>query len=170
MIDRVIFGKVPYHKKVAVDDVGLKLGASAVQGLSVEFQARFKDEVNTRDSIRREMQDQLSEVIRRVNLLSTEIEKRYRRPVLLVVEDTDKIEKERAENIFFKHAQTLAGFNASVIYTFPIELRHSREFGDIKRYFQTHRMPNLVLFNRDGAENPAGWAVMDEVLARRSCE
>ncbi len=102
-----------------------------------------------------------------MNLLSGEIQQRYHRPVLLVVEDTDKTEKERAENIFFKHAQTLAGFNASVIYTFPIELRHSREFGDIKRYFHTHRMPNIVLKKRDGSKNSDGWKVMVKALARR---
>ncbi len=55
MIDLVIFGKVPYHKRVALEDVSLKLGAGVVQSLSVEFQARFKDESNTRESIRREM-------------------------------------------------------------------------------------------------------------------
>lgn len=167
-VDGVIFGKVPYRKPLSVTETGVKIGSPAiVQGLAVEFEARFKSEMNTRDQIRSEMRDRLSEVIARMNLLSAEVQHRYRRPVLFVFDDTDKPDVARAADIFFDHPQTLTGFNASVIYTFPIALRYSRKYSDVDRYFRDFRMPNLVLVNRDGSPNPAGKQVMDLALARR---
>jgi len=99
MINSVIFGKVPYRKtgsNMALNEVGGKIGASAVQGLTLEFETRFKNEINTRQQIREDMKDQLSEVIRRMDLISGEVQHRYGKPVLIVIEDTDKPDKARA--------------------------------------------------------------------------
>ncbi len=167
MIDRVIFGNVPYRKSMLASEAGVKIGVNAIQGLTLEFETRYKSDLNARERIRAQMKDRLSEVIANVNLLCGEIQHRYRKPVLFIIEDTDKPEKARAEDLFFNHPQTLTGFNASVIYTFPVELRYTREFGNTRRYFTDLRLTNLPLLKRDNTENPDARQVLYHVMGRR---
>lgn len=168
LIDKVIFGSVPYRRTAQSSDVSVKLGISPiVQGLTLEFEARFKNEPHTRRQIREQMQDRLSEVIEKANLLSAEIQHRYRTPVLLVVEDTDKPDPARAAELFFDHPQSLTAFNAAVIYTFPIALRYNARYNEVDRYFNCFRMPNLPLHGKDGAPNEDGRRVLDKAIARR---
>lgn len=168
VIDKVIFGKLPYRKSAAPSEAGLKIGIPpVVHGLTLEFEARFKNEPKTRDQIRAHMQDRLSEVIAKANDLSAEIRHRYRTPVLIVVEDTDKPDPARAGELFFDHPQSLTAFNASVIYTSPIALRYNAKFNEVDRYFKCARMPNLPLFRRDGAPDEHGRRVLKDALTRR---
>ncbi|MCS6848574.1 MAG: AAA family ATPase [Anaerolineae bacterium] len=168
VIDRVIFGDLPYRRPAQPAEVGVKVGIpSIVQGLALEFEARFKNEPHTRRQIRERMQDRLSEVIDRANLLSAEIRHRYRAPVLLVVEDTDKPDPARAGELFFDHPQSLTAFNASVIYTFPIALRYTAKFNEVDRYFKCFRMPNLPLHDKAGAADESGRRVLDHAIALR---
>ncbi len=168
MIDRVIFGNVPYRKSMLASEAGVRMGFQAIQGLTLEFETRYKSDLNTRERIRDQMKDRLSEVIANVNLLCGEIQRRYRKPVLLIFEDTDKPEKARAEDLFFNHPQTLTAFNASVIYTFPVELRYTREFSNTRRYFTDLRLPNLPLLKRDNTPNHDAQQVLERVVARRA--
>jgi hypothetical protein len=167
MINNAIFGKLPYRKPAPPAEVGIKVDATIIQGLALEFETRYKNDANTRAQIRESMKDQLSEVINRVNLLAGEIQHRYKRPVLFVYEDTDKLDPGRAGDIFYEHPQTITDFNASVIYTFPIEMRHSERYGNLSRYFKDFRLPNLVLTKRDGEENESDRAIMEMALTRR---
>ncbi len=168
VIDKVIFGDLPYRRLAQPAEVGVKVGVPPiVQGLALEFEARFKNEPHTRRQIRECMQNRLSEVIEKANLLSAEIQHRYRTPVLIVIEDTDKPDPGRAGELFFDHPQSLTAFNASVIYTFPIALRYNAKFNEVDRYFKCSRMPNLPLFQRDGSPDEAGRRVLDQAIARR---
>jgi hypothetical protein len=168
VIDRVIFGNLPYRKPAAPSEVAIKAGIPpVVHGLTLEFEARFRNEPKTREAIREHMQNRLSEVIEKANDLSAEIRHRHRTPVLIVVEDTDKPDPARAAELFFDHPQSLTAFNASVIYTFPIALRYNARFSEVDRYFNCARMSNLPLFRRDGVPDEKGRRVLDEALARR---
>ena len=168
VIDRVIFGKLPYRRPATAPEVTVKAGIPPiVHGLTLEFEARFKNEPNTREAIREHMQDRLSEVIEKANDLSAEIRHRHGRQVLIAVEDTDKPEPSRAAEIFFDHPQSLTAFNASVVYTFPIALRYNAGFSEVDRYFKCVRMPNLPLFRRDGSPERHGRRVLDEAINQR---
>jgi hypothetical protein len=168
VIDRVIFGKLPYRRPATESEVTVKAGIPlVVHGLTLEFEARYKNESNTRAAIRAHMRDRLSEVIEKANDLSAEIQRRYKQPVLIAVEDTDKPEPGRAAEIFFDHPQSLTAFNASIIYTFPIALRYNAGFSEVDRYFKCVRMPNLPLFRRDGSPEQRGRRVLDEAINRR---
>lgn len=168
VIDRVIFGNLPYRKLATPSGVAIKAGIPpVVHGLTLEFEARFRNEPKTREVIRAHMQDRLSEVIEKANDLSAEIRHRHRTPVLIVVEDTDKPDPARAAELFFDHPQSLTAFNASVIYTFPIALRYNARFNEVDRYFKCARMSNLPLFRRDGSPDEKGRRVLDEAIARR---
>ena len=167
VIENIIFGHQPTRAPVG-NEAHLSLNIPrAVFGLALEFEARFKNEPNTREAIREHMQDRLSEVIEKANDLSAEIRHRHGRQVLIAVEDTDKPEPSRAAEIFFDHPQSLTAFNASVVYTFPIALRYNAGFSEVDRYFKCVRMPNLPLFRRDGSPERHGRRVLDEAINQR---
>ena len=167
VIENIIFGHQPTRAPVG-NEAQLSLSIpKAVFGLALEFEARFKNEADTRDRIRERLRDNLSEVINKANRLIEEIQNRHRLPVLLIVEDTDKPDPARAREIFFDHPQSLTAFKALTIYTFPVALRYDAQFIDLDRYFKSFRMPNLALVHKDGKINKHSWRVLGEVIRRR---
>ncbi len=160
--DRV-FGKLPYREP----GEGLELGAK-VNALIFEFETKYKTESTSREQIRERMKDRLSEVFERVNTLAAFVRVTTRRPVVLVFDDTDKPDRERARELFFGNATTLRSFEPSVIYTFNIALWYEREFKYFReQYGQRVLLPNIRLRQRDGAHNEAGWELMRQILQRR---
>jgi len=167
VIEHVIFGHQPAHAPIGSESsVNLNI-PKTVFGLTLEFEARFKNEKETRDKIRERLRDNLSEVISKANRLIEEIQRRHRLPVLLIVEDTDKPDPARAREIFFDHPQSLTAFKALTIYTFPVALRYNAQFVELDRYFKSFRMPNLALVHKDGKINRQSWSVLSEVIYRR---
>ncbi len=158
-----IFGKLPYREP----SEGLELGAK-VSALIFEFETKYKTEIASRDQIRQRMQDRLSEVFERVNELAAFVRVTTGRPVVLVFDDTDKPDRERARRLFFDNATTLRSFASSAIYTFSIALWYEREFTRHReQYGQRILLPNISLRHRNGDRNEAGWALMREILHRR---
>ena len=167
VIEHVIFGHQPTHPTTS-SEASLNLSIpKTIFGLTLEFEARFKNEVDTRAKIRERLRDNLSEVINKANRLIEEIQRRHRLPVLLLVEDTDKPDPGRAKEIFFDHPQSLTALKALTIYTFPVALRYNSQFIELDRYFKIFRMPNLALVHKDGTINKRSWRVLGEVIHRR---
>jgi len=167
VIEHVIFGHQPTHPTTS-SEASLNLSIpKTIFGLTLEFEARFKNEVDTRAKIRERLRDNLSEVINKANRLIEEIQRRHRLPVLLLVEDTDKPDPGRAKEIFFDHPQSLTALKALTIYTFPVALRYNSQFIELDRYFKIFRMPNLALVHKDGTINRRSWRVLGEVIHRR---
>ncbi len=163
--DRV-FGKLPYREPAE----GLELGAK-VSALVFEFETKYKTEAASREQIRERMKDRLSEVFERVNELADFIRVTTGRPVVLVFDDTDKPDPQRARQLFFDNATTLRSFGSSVIYTFNIALWYDRDFNQHKeQYGQRVLLPNIGLRRRDGAPNEEGWRLMQQILQRRMHE
>jgi len=167
MIENVIFGHQPTRPSTS-NEASLNLSIpKTIFGLTLEFEARFKSEEDTRAKIRERLRDNLSEVINKANRLIEEIQRRHRLSVLLLVEDTDKPDPGRAKEIFFDHPQSLTAFKALTIYTFPVALRYNAQFIELDRYFKIFRMPNLALVHKDGTINKKSWRVLREVIHRR---
>jgi len=152
--ENVIFGKTPYR----TPPPNLELSAK-VNFLAGELQAKFTSEGSTRANIRQRVEARLSELIDKINLLSGEIRIRYKRPVLIVVEGTDKTDLSRARDLFLGHSTSLTDLHTSVIYTFPIGLRYSPDFGLIRTNFNEHfLLPNMRVAQRDGQHDREGIA------------
>lgn len=159
-----VFGSLSYREPAETVEVGAK-----VAYLAVEFEAKYRNEASSREQIRQRMEDQLSEVIDRMNNLAELVRKNTRRPVLFVFDDTDKPDPARGRQIFFDHPTALTAFQASAIYTFNIALWYTREFVGMRDYFgQPLQLPNIKLKDRAGQNQPAGWEKMEAVLSTRA--
>jgi hypothetical protein len=161
MQQRIFGGQV--RARLDEPEVGFKINA-----IVAEFEMRYRNEPTTRDQIRGRMADHLSEVIQKIDGLAALIRANDGRPLLFVFDDTDKPDRERAENIFFDHSATLTDFRASAIYTIPISMCYSVRFNNFRDYFSgRYRLPNMTLQTRDGARDERGWEIMRTMVSQR---
>jgi hypothetical protein len=111
----------------------------------------------TRDHLRFQINQQMPELIQRLNWVIEQAEGDGSRRLLIVVEDLDKIDLKSATDIFRDHAPTIVAPQATMIFTFPLALRHSDHYNTIRLNFPAvHFLPNLAIQHADGSPNEEG--------------
>lgn len=162
-IRRRVFGLLPYRDPAEGVDV-----TATVSALVFEFETKYRSEASSRETIRRQMEGRLSEIIERINALALIVRQSTQRPVLFVFDDTDKPDPERGRSLFFDHPTTLTGFQTSVIYTFNIALWYNRQFKTFRDYFSgRYLLPNIKLFHRNETPNDTGRELLRSIVMRR---
>ncbi len=135
----------------------------------VELLARMKSETTTRQEIREEIQPRVSELINLINDIIAEIE-RSGRQVLVIIDNLEKCDSEKALNLFYCHSTQLTQPMCKIIYTFPISLRSSDKFTQIKMNFSDDIMyPNIKVHEKDEniTRETAGRAFMKQIVTKR---
>lgn len=165
--ERAVFGDLPYKYKegwpAGAEEVSAKINLMAV-----ELETKFKTEGISREQIRKNLEPRLGELIEKINLIADQVRAKTHRPVLFMVEGTDKPDLPKARDMFLNHAESLTSPNASIIYTFPLDLRYSPDFRPIQdRFTETYFLPNMRLKQRDGSPNPEGEKQLTTILHNR---
>ncbi|MBI4771787.1 MAG: hypothetical protein HY784_15570 [Chloroflexi bacterium] len=161
--ERNIFGSLPYRPPEEKAELAVKMNR-----LAAELQTKFTNEGYTRDDIRGRLERRVGELIEKINLIAEQVRLKYRRPVLFIVEGTDKPDRARARDMFLGHGESLTSPLASIIYTFPLDLRYSLEFNDIQaRFAESYFLPNMRLWHLDGSPDEQGRAQLAAVVSNR---
>lgn len=122
----------------------------------------------TRDTIKFQINQQMPELIQRLNWVIEQAEGDGTRRLLIVVEDLDKIDLKSATDIFRDHAPTITAPQATMIFTFPLALRHSDHYNTIRLSFPAvHYLPNLATHHADGSSNKVGVAALKQLVRVR---
>ncbi|MDR7664857.1 P-loop NTPase fold protein [Methanosarcina sp. Z-7115] len=134
----------------------------------VELLARMKSETTTRQEIREEIQPRVSELINLINDIIAEIEISGRQ-VLVIIDNLEKCDYEKALNLFYCHSTQLTQPMCKIIYTFPISLRSSNKFTQIKMNFSENIIyPNIKVREKDeNITETAGRAFMKQIVVKR---
>jgi len=120
-----------------------------------------------RDELKAQISRQMPELIRNLNWVISEAEENGKR-LLIIIEGLDKIDLDSAASIFRDHAPTITAPKATMIYTFPVALRHSDHANTIRLSFSgLHFLSNMATRQADGTENPQGVASLREVVLAR---
>ncbi|MCP4040675.1 MAG: hypothetical protein GY731_01810, partial [Gammaproteobacteria bacterium] len=120
--------------------------------LLFNLQKKFADEVSTRETIRERLYVRLKDMLDRVNALCAELEK-HGWPPLILFEPSDKANREQGKELFFTHAQELILPECRMVYTFPIALCYTSEFGGFKDYYSKNfLLPNINVYQKEGNE------------------
>lgn len=164
-LEHKIFGKLPVQPQIPVSSsLTVKVNA-----LAIELESKFETEAESRNTIRKTNEHQLTELLDKINLLADQVRLHYLKPVLFAVEGLDRFDLEIAREVFYGHAATLTGMRASVIYLFPIGLRYSSQFSTIQQYFDDEPiiLPNVKTQYRNGEPCAQGEEIRREFISSR---
>ena len=131
--------------------------------------ARQRSEVATRKTIRTELESRLSDLIEKINRIAEAIAKKTGRPVLAIVDGLDKVmDLSRARRMYYEGGASLRAPACKVIYTVPLALFHTTEFGQVRVTFDNFfSLPNVTVNARDGKPDESGRNMLHELVHRR---
>ena len=136
-----------------------------------ELQLGVSQSSLTREQIRDRINQQMPELIRRVNLVVHEAQRTLgARRLLIIVEGLDKTDLESARNIFRDHAPTITAIDATTIFTFPLALRHADDYQQIRNTFEqkVRVLHNFAPRHPDGALDQAEVDLLKALVIKRT--
>ncbi len=151
---------------------GTTIGAGVDAGLSNFFSKlllKLKLEYVTRQKIREKVAGRISELMDIIDLITMEVELVTGKKVLVVIDDLDKPDLKIANEIFYKMHPWLVQPKCGIIYTIPIALHYSADFGQVKSAFtENYVLPNVTINKYEDREpNEDGYAIMKEFVQKR---
>jgi len=135
----------------------------------LEIMGRMKSETTTRVETRKKIEPRVSELVSIINDTISEIEKTGEQ-VLIIIDNLEKIDPTNARHLFYDHATQLTQPLCKIIYTFPISLKSSNDFMQIKINFSDVLIhPNIKINEREGVDHPypKGREFMKEIVSKR---
>lgn len=159
-------------------DLGIEAGAGIEASLPFllnifsKFRASAKASSSLKETITRNIEPRLSELIFNCNSLLTEIKNQLKKinkkGILLIIEDLDKIDLSRGEDIFYTHSPQLAELNCHCIFTFPIALLYHIRYNTIRnKYDECYCLPMIKVNTREGRDFKAGIEVITDIIRQR---
>jgi hypothetical protein len=161
--------------------MNVEAGATAEGGIPflakffANFTASAKASSSLKETLRETVEPKLSELILNCNLLINEIknqlEKISKKGLIIIVEDMDKIDLQKGEDIFYIHSAQLTQLNCHTIFTFPIALKYYIRFTAIKNnYTDSFDLPMIKVRNKDGSLYEEGRSLMKEIIKHRMAD
>jgi len=144
--------------------IGLKVPFSLL-----EIMGWMKSETTTRVETRKKIEPRVSELVNIINDTISEIEKTGEQ-VLIIIDNLEKIDSKKALHLFYHHGTQLTQPLCKIIYTFPISLKSSNDFMQIKINFSDVIIhPNIKINEREGVDHPyhKGREFMKEIVSKR---
>lgn len=149
------------------DSVDVGIGINLPLSL-IKILGRMKSENITRTEIRKMVEPRVSELINIINDTIADIENNEKQ-VLVIIDNLEKIDYHNAIDLFYCHATQLTQPLCKIIYTFPIALKSSEKFMQIKINFSDVIIhPNIKIHERDGSEYQNGIGFMKEIVSKRT--
>ncbi len=147
-------------------------GIPYFQKFFYKFKLSAKSSRSLKETLKKNVEPKLSDLILHCNALITEIRQQLPRyglqDLVLIIEDLDKIPIDRAEHLFFNYTNQLVQLRANVIYTFPVALYHSIRFNNIRHHFTNlYELPMIKVAQKDGTPDEEGMQTMCDIVAAR---
>ena len=174
----IVSGVWENYLRGTFDRVNRFLFGDAVQALpegsvSAKIHLALADiELNVANSpeLLERLKGRASEFQRAIDFTINQIQQATGKKVLLIVEDLDKFDLDPIRRLFVDHAGTLQLPAPTTIYTFPVAMRYSDEFDQIRQAFKPYALPNISTGYRDGTPDAEGQAILREIITRRAHE
>jgi len=143
-----------------------EIGA-AVEAFFLNAGLKMKLEPATRVELRQVIENDITGLIAIINNIVAAIYHQERRIPLVLIDDTDKPDLEKARRIFHDRREIMMQPNCAIVYTVSSALFYSKEFNSIRD--QALFLPNINLHPIDdiNVNNPDGYATMETFLSVR---
>ena len=135
-----------------------------------KLSGRLASEGSTRKTVRTQVENNLTDLLRHLDEVFAGIEKKSGRQVLLVADGLDKVFDEAVvRKLYVEGVGNLLAPECKAIYTVPFSLFQSPDLGQIySRFAGTFPLPNIRVRSRAGEPNATGRTMLREVLFRRA--
>ncbi len=146
-----------------------------VARLLARVMGQIKSGEQIKHTIRGQLDPQISQLIARANLLLAEAHRQLKRPLVIIVDNLDKIMLQEItadhtshDAIYIDHGEQLRSLAAHLIYTIPVSMLYSFNAPTLKSIFPDYTvLPMIKSHERDGGPHQPGMARLQEILARR---
>lgn len=130
---------------------------------------KLSRESKTRECLRKELDQKISDLIQRLNWLIIDIEDKADKQIVVIVDDLDKLARgQQSEDFFYKNYQLLLQPDCFVVYTFPIPLAFHPYYENARHAFNGDMvLLQLPVKDRHGEPNSEGIGFYQAVIARR---
>lgn len=151
------------------EGAGISVSGGANAGFA-KFVANLRSKYSNKLLIRKQFEPRITDLIEILNHLCDEIQTSTNRPVLIVIDDIDKITPDAAKDIFGKNLALMRLPKCFIIYTVPVSLMHADEWHALMDHYWY--LPNIKLHDKDNRENRhvEGYEKMREFFSKRASE
>jgi hypothetical protein len=127
----------------------------------------LKVEGSTREEFRKEVSQKVSVLVDNINRMLADIQKK--RPVLIVIEDLDKLQPTQGEDLFYSNISSFVQLNCKIIFTFPFALMLSHKLSIISRTFKKLTIiPNITIHTKEMQIKEGGYEILGEIFYKRA--
>ncbi len=142
---------------------------SAGLSLSQIVILKLSREATTRQCLRKELDQKISELIQRLNWLIIDIEEKSGKALVIIVDDLDKLTRgQQSEDFFYKNYQLLLQPSCFVVYTFPIPLAFHPQYENVRHAFDGDViLLQMPIRRRNGELHEEGLKFYSDVISRR---
>jgi len=109
---------------------------------------KLKTEHSTREQIREVIRPRVSELIEKIDIIAAAIHARQKKPLLVLVDDLDKLNLENARKLFCDNLNTLTEPNFAIVYTIPSALLYEDTFMDTPLQSSSKYLTNVRLHQK----------------------
>jgi len=159
--------------KISIKEQKVSLGGeAALNWLLIKLGSEMQTGTTKKEELRGTIKQRLGDLMEKINSLIYEVEnklaKKEGKKILVIIDDLDKIDLDEAEELFYKHSNSLTLPACSIVYTIPISLVHSSKYTQVKLSFaNSYVLPNIRLNKKDGGKDEAGREILRKVAGKR---
>ena len=124
--------------------VNVKGGLSA---FFAGFEGKLQTQHSTRKEFRRTLEPQIDDLIDIINDVTVALESKVAKPVIVAIDDLDKISPAKADELFENYLIPLEKPACHLIYTLPVALMHKPAWTNLRH--RAWYVPNIKLHGRN---------------------
>ncbi|MBG1270169.1 ATP-binding protein [Nostoc sp. WHI] len=165
-----------FATRTRTEELNLQAEASIGFDLLKLISSKLKADASVRDEIKQEFERKLSDLVARINEIAALIQAATKQNVLVIIDDLDKLDLGRVNEIYRDNIKALCQPNFQIIYTIPISVLRETFISTIittETNDQIVTMPVLKIFEKGnnrflGAKpRPEATKILSEVLQKR---
>src|SRR5712692_365547 len=176
-LDKLLGGLVVFGGAALAGPVGAAIGMAASSTLTQALQTaaekfmpfRFTSGTNTQVVRKLEVEPQIEAMVEVLNEIIDDVRSRTDRSLILLADGLDKLRDADVISLNFLEKKFLNGPRCSVLYTGPLDLYYSPQFGEVRTRFPIVPFPHVKLHDCDDPNrlDVRGYEVMRTVVHRR---
>ncbi|MEH2468074.1 ATP-binding protein [Nostoc sp.] len=165
-----------FATRTRTEELNLQAEASIGFDLLKLISSKLKADASVRDEIKQEFERKLSDLVARINEIAALIQTATQQNVLVIIDDLDKLDLGRVNEIYRDNIKALCQPNFQIIYTIPIAVLRETFISTIittETNDQVVAMPVLKIFEKgknrfpNAKPRPEATKILGEVLQKR---